>query len=190
MQEKRQILLAHERRLANHVARTVIEKPVLSVWMVLVPIFFVYYFYRLKKFAQGREDFVQNFMKTRNRAMEAACESLASDARPNVQKVVARSSAPKETHGVYAEWVRVLIEQYRDLLKAEGDTVDDLIRSVYRRRANYLLSLNQLGNAERRFNAVLRPHLDDGMEDAGGIIRMMEKATEAFRRKEAERIFP
>ena len=39
----RDLILAHERRFAGHVAGEVVDKPVLALWMILIPVFFVFY---------------------------------------------------------------------------------------------------------------------------------------------------
>ena len=35
-------ILAHERSFARHVAGEVVDKPVLAMWMILIPVFFVF----------------------------------------------------------------------------------------------------------------------------------------------------
>ncbi len=167
LDDKQHTIMAMEEHLANHVAKAVIEKPLLSVWMILVPIFFVYYFWRLKKVAEGRKEFVKNFMITRRRAMEEACYAVAELTQPNVQQVVARSSTPPQTHTEYAAWVRLLIDHYTDLLQSTGRTYEELARSVWRNRTDYLLAVNQLGRAERRFNRALKPRLPGSVNGAG-----------------------
>ena len=57
--EKEALILEHETRFADAVGRGVIEKPPLNIWMILIPVIFVHYFYRLNKYADGRKQFVK-----------------------------------------------------------------------------------------------------------------------------------
>ncbi len=190
LEEKKALILAHEKTTARAVARIVIEKPVLSVWMILVPIFFVYYFYRLKKYADGSKDFVDNFLVTRQRCLDEACRAVQTGGGPHVQQVVSLSSAPAKTHGAYAEWIRVLVDHYMDLLRADGDTYEALVRAVYKNRTNYLLFLNRLGQVEHQFDEALKPHLQKTTEGVNSIVRDMEKSAADFRRDHAQKVFP
>jgi len=188
--EKKKIILEHEKKLANAVSAAVIQKPVLSIWLILIPIFFVYYFYRLKTYAGGREDFAKNFLVTRERALDAAYEALENDRKPDVRSVVAMTSAPQDTHADYGKWVKVLVEHYHELLQANGTTYEGLVRVVYKNRTNYLLFLNQLKIAENRFDEALKPHLRESIEGLDGITRLMEQSTETFRREHVKQAFP
>ena len=188
--EKKMVILEHERQLANAVSAAVIQKPVLSIWLILIPIFFVYYFYKLKTYAQGREEFAKNFLITRKRALEAAYNASESGGQPDVQAIVAMSSAPADTHSDYRHWVKVLVEHYSDLLQAKGSTYEGLVRSAYKSRTNYLLFLNQVKSAENRFDEALKPHLRATIEGLDGITKVMEQSSESFRRAHVKQTFP
>ncbi len=188
--QKKDLIAAHEQRLASFVARKVIDKPELSIWMILIPIIFVHFFYRLKKVANGRKEFAHNFMITRRRALEAALDGLESGQPPDPNQLCRISSSPEATYKQYAAWLKVLLQHYESLLEADGNSIEELIRSVYRTRANYLLFLHQLHRAEKHFNAALTPHLGDSIEDVTTIVMTMERQSEAYRREEAEEIFP
>ena len=190
LEEKKGWIIAQERRLADFVARQVIEKPELSIWMILIPIIFVHFFYRLNKVANGRKEFVANFMITRQRALEAALEGLATGHAPDPDALCRMSSSPEATYGEYAAWLKVLLEHYARLLQAEGDSVEELTRSAYGTRSNYLLCLHQIHRAEKAFNTALTPHLDPSLTGVSTIIETMETQSETYRRQEAEKIFP
>ena len=157
--------------------------------MILIPIIFVHFFYRLNKVATGRKEFVHNFMITRRRALDAAFEELKTGNAPDFDQLCRMSSSPDATYGEYTTWLRVLVQHYENLLQAGGSSVDELIRSVYRTRSDYLLFLHQLHRAEKEFNAALTPHLDPSLSDVTTIIENMERHSEAYRRKESEVIF-
>ena len=96
----------------------------------------------------------------------------------------------QEAHRDYRQWITVLIAHYRDLLTAQADDFNALIKLVYRRRSNYLLTLNQLSEAEKKLNATLKPHLEIETEDIADVIAGIERHSSRLRRAHAQTIFP
>ena len=188
--EKTDLIRSNETAFAYSLSLIVIEKPKISVWMILIPIILVYHMYRHKSYAEGRKAFAENFLITRNRALEAAVRSIANGHPLEESSVVKEANIPESTREEYAAWVRVLMTHYKDLLRCEGDSFDALVRSAYKNKTNYLLFLNILNKSEKRFNAALKPHLQDTTEGVSEIIERMEKGSEKLRYQEAERIFP
>ena len=45
LSEKHDLILANEKLLAQKVAADVIDKPQLALWMIVIPVFFVFYFH-------------------------------------------------------------------------------------------------------------------------------------------------
>ena len=189
LDEKKELILRYEEKFADSVAVAVIEKPKLSTWMILIPIIFIHYFYRMKKFADGRKEFAHHFMLTRKRALEEAVASLESGVKPDMEAIVKMSSAPKETHADYREWLKVLLDHYQDLLRSKGDSFETLIRSAYKTRTNFLLFINQLNRVESRFNTALKPFLSETTEGVDHIVAAIEQRCEQLRRKDADNIF-
>lgn len=72
MTQKRDLILAEERQFASRVSEQVIDKPQLAVWMILIPVFFVFYFWQLKRYAGGRKTFAEKFLITRSRTLDEA----------------------------------------------------------------------------------------------------------------------
>ena len=187
--DKKDLILAAEMRQANAVSAGVIEKPKLSLWMILIPVIFVHFFYRLQKYSEGRKQFARDFCKSRKRALEEAASAIASGEPPDVNKLVQMASIPKETNQAYHTWLKVLVEHYIDLLEADGDAYEVLVRNVYKNRTNYLLFLNQLNEVEKAFDDALKPHLYKDTEGVNDIVATMETHCVQFRRAEAARIF-
>lgn len=181
--------MTHERNLAITVSSRIIEKPKLTIWMILVPVIFVYFFYRLQKYASGRKEFTDHFMVTRQRAMDEAYLAVQSGKHPDSLKLCRLSSVPEPIYGEYRKWLDVLIDHYMDLLKASGDRYINLVKSAYQTRTNYLLFVNQLNSVEKHFNDALRPHLPDTIEGGDHIMTAMETYSNDWRRKQAEIIF-
>ena len=188
--EKSDLIRSNETNFAYSLSLIVIEKPKISVWMILIPIILVYHMYRHKSYVEGRRAFAENFLITRNRALRAAVRSIEKQSPLDESSVIKEASIPASTKEEYAAWVRVLMTHYKDLLRCEGDSFDALVRSAYKNKTNYLLFLNILNKSEKRFNSALKPHLQATTEGLDEIIERMEKGSEKLRYQEAERIFP
>lgn len=184
------LILEEEKRFAALVSTKVIDKPKLAVWMILIPVFFVFYFWQLKRYSDGRKTFAEKFIVTRRRALDQALQSAQSGRGPDIETVVAASDIPDAIRKDYRRWVNVLIDHYRDLILSKGSSYAALVRSVYKSRTNYLLFLNRLNQVEREFDAALKPHIETTAENVNGIIKLMEESTGSIRRQSAETIFP
>ena len=189
MARNRDLILAGEKQFAARVSALVIDKPRLDVWMILIPVFFIFYFWQLKRYARGRRTFAEKFLITRERALDEALRSAETGKDPDAGTVVQAADIPDEVRKDYRRWVTFLVDHYRDLILAHGDTYPALIRSAYKSRSNYLLFLNRLNQVEREFDAALKPHIEISTDNVNGIITLMEKSTANLRRQLAEEIF-
>ena len=68
--------------------------------------------------------------------------------------------------------------------------MESLVRHAYKTRTNYLLFINQLGQAEKKRNQALIPLLSDSMEDVKQIIEKIEYNSDILRKASAEKVFP
>ncbi len=185
---KRNLVLDHETAFANQIGSAVFEKPSVNLWMILLPILFLHLIYRMKKYKEGRTKFNEDFMLTRRRAMETAVKAVANGAEPDIDKLVGEALLSDELKEPYTLWMHVLVEYYMDLLAANGDDLESLVRSAYGRSANYLLALNRLGAAERQFYAAIKPTMEE-TEGAAAVITAIEERSHQLRREFAESIF-
>jgi hypothetical protein len=166
----------------------VLERPKVSFWMVLIPILFVYFIYRMQTFKSGRMKFDEEFMTTRRRAMDAAVGAVEMNGRPDVDALVRRSGLPEALHAPYASWMAALVEHYMQLLTADGPSFESLARAAFRDRSSYLLALNRLTTVEKDFYRALKPHLD-AAEGASDIIATIETQSQHLRRELVEQVF-
>jgi hypothetical protein len=188
MAQRKDIILQRELAFANAIGATVIERPKVSFWMVLIPILFVYFIYRVQRFKSDRSKFAEEFMATRRRAMDAALGAVETNGRPDIVALVRNSNLSEALQAPYAAWVGALVDYYMGLLAADGDCFEMLVRSTYRSRTDYLLALNRLTAAEKDLYRALQPHLklDEGVAD---IITAIEARSQQLRRETAEQIF-
>ena len=190
IEENKSRILEWEQLFAYRVAGMVLDKPKLSIWMILIPIITVFHIYRHQKYVEGKKAFADNFLISRKRALEEAVAALEEGRKPEAARVISRSDVPVEARGAYGDWITVLIEHFHDLLRSEGSSYEDLVRGIFRSHTDYLLFLNQLAQVEHRFNAALQPSLSKNLEEVEEIISRMEAASEAIRRKHAATVFP
>jgi len=188
MTRKKELILAQEKIFANQISRAVFEKPKVNYWMILLPLLFIYFVYRMQKYKNGRLKFDEDFMITRRRAIDVAVEALTQGVQPDVDLVVQQSTLDGPLVKAYESWVRVLVEYYMDLLSADGASFASLARSAYGSATNYLLFVNRLGMAERSFYGALRERLES-MEGAASIISTIEQRSQELRRNLAQEIF-
>ncbi len=188
LDRKRELILEQELAFANAVGAAVFEKPRVSYWMVLIPILFLYFVYRMQKFKTGRIKFDQDFMVTRQRAMNLAVEALETGRPPDIDALARDSGLRDALEKPYAAWLRALVEHYTDLLSAAGDSYDALVRSAYRSRTDCLLALNRLGAGEKEFYAALKAQMS-ATEGAADVIATIQEQSRQLRRELAERVF-
>jgi hypothetical protein len=186
--QKKDIILQRELTFANAIGTAVFEKPKVSIWMVFIPILFVYFIYRMQRFKSGRMKFDEEFMTTRRRAMDAALDAVETNGRPDMAEVARSFSLPEGLQKPYVSWVKALVEYYMDLLAADGDSFESLVRAAYRNRTDYLLTLNRLNTVEKEFYTALKPHMG-AAEGAADIIATIESQSQQLRRELAEQIF-
>lgn len=189
LNEKKNMILEKERVFAQSVSAVVIDKPTLSLWMILIPVIFVHFFYRLNKYSQGRKDFVKHFILTKERALDETVAALESERKPDTNKLAQAADIPEGTSKVYRAWMKVLLDHYQDLILSDGDTYEGMVRAVYKNRTNYLLFLNSLSEVEKAFDNVLKPHLKKNTSGVNDIVNKIETCSGVLRREEAAKIF-
>jgi hypothetical protein len=187
-EQKKEMILQRELMFANAIGAQVFEKPRVHFWMVLIPILFLYFIYRMQRFKSGRLKFDQEFMTTRRKAMDLAVESLETGVKPNIDRIARESGITDALEKPYAAWLRALVDHYDDLLTANGESFEALVRSAYHNRTNYLLTLNRLNTVEKEFYAALKPQLA-ATEGAAAVIEAIEEHSRRLRRDLAEQIF-
>ena len=188
LERKKELILQRELAFANAVGAAVFEKPKVSFWMVLVPLLFLYFIYRMQRYKSGRMKFDEEFMTTRRRAMNLAFEAVETGTRPDIDRIARESGLTEALEKPYASWLKVLVDFYMDLLAANGDSFESLVRSAYRNRTNYLLTLNRLSTVEKEFYAAVKPQLA-AAEGAAAVIATIETQSHQLRRDLAENIF-
>ena len=188
--KKYELILKYEEQFANHLASYVIAKPKLTLWIILIPIFIVFYIFQLQKCVNGRKNFAEHYILDKKRALGEAVDIVRAGRDADIKKLADLSDAPESTRKERTEVLSVLVEHFRKLLLSDGEDFDSLVRLVYHDRTSYLLFLNRLNKAEKKFNKAIKPHLEEEHSGINGVVDAMELQSEELRREGAERIFP
>lgn len=188
-EDKKAIILNYEEEFTATLARRVIDKPRLSLWMILIPVFFVFYFFQLNKFSNGCKLFAQHYLVSKKRALNKAVEVVTTGQEPDVQSLTELSDMPDDARKKQVEVLTILIKHYTNLLKSTGEDYASLVRSAYGNLTNYLLFLNRLNQVEKEVNRTLKPHLSKSHEGINNVVNRIENQSENLRREIAESLF-
>ncbi len=198
LDEKYDLIEEYETGFAHRLATKLIPNPQLSVWMILIPIIFVYYFYQKDRYKTGCEEFVHHYMVSRKRALDAARKAVEGGGDPDCGTLAKTAKLPESAFKVYIRFMEILVCHFQELLSRDGAEYQDLLRETYENKTNFLLFCNQLNSVERELNQVLTPAMEETQEKPqpeegeGGYneaVDRMEQFTESLRREEAERFF-
>jgi hypothetical protein len=189
LKDKSVLILEQEEQFSITLAAQVMDKPRLSLWMILIPIFFIYYFNDLNKYKNGCRQFVEHYIIDKKRAMNEAVEVVTSGREIDIPALADLSNMSSKAREKQAQVLAVLVEHYIILLNARGEDYPSLIRNAYGTLTDYLLFLNHLNQAEKEVNKALTPDLRKSHEGINDIVSRMEDVSARLRRETAESIF-
>lgn len=186
--QKKEIILRQELAFANEIRAAVFEKPKVSYWMVFIPILFLYFIYRMQKFKNDRIRFNEEFMSARRSAMDNAFSAAESNSMTEMGGATQDSKLPLPLQKPYVSWIKILSSHYLDLLTADGNNFESLVRKAYCTQNNYLLTIDKLNSAENEFYMALKPLMAQ-VEGTADIISTIETQSRRLRYETAYRIF-
>jgi hypothetical protein len=190
LEEKQQYIWDSEQELARQLALQVLDKPTPPIWMIFIPIFFVFYAWKLKQYTSGLKSFADHYLVSRRRALEASIEAQQRNKTVDIEALLGKAdSLPDQVKPLYRQWMILLTGHYAALLTARGSNHAALVRSGYHSKSNYLLFCNRLSQAEHAFNLALLPQIEGQSEDLRAITEKMEAESRALRRQESDLIF-
>ena len=186
----RDLILDQERQFAARVAGEVVDKPVLALWMILIPVFFVFYFFQLKRYKNGLKDFSRHFLISRERALDSVYEAARHQSQVDFDELVALSDSPAEVKNEYRLWIEELVDHYQTLIEAPGSSFADLARNAYPKKTSYQRALDRLNRSERELNRSLASHVEGDQESIALVVEAMTKSIKKHRRASVDEIFP
>lgn len=184
----KELLVTYERALARKLALEIFDRPRPQIWMILVPLFFVFFIQKIRQYSSGLEDFVDNYMRPRLAALDIAAASLSDrDGAERIEELARQ--VPENVRPLFVDWMTMLTDHYRELLQTGGADVGAMIRGAYRTRTDYLLWCNVLNRTENSYNLALMPAIDGEQDDVGSIISRMHDSLTRLRREDAEAVY-
>jgi hypothetical protein len=193
---KYSMILSQETAWARDVAGAAMKPKPITVWEVMIPIFILFNYMRLKG---AREAFAQNLLFTKKLALDAALSMVKNGlSRPNAMAPIhekTRGLLTSVEDGMYSEEIRqkqlkeieLLIDHYCRLLKAEGEDYATLLANTYWSRNDYTAFLAQLRAVENEVNRAAVETL--GSQADMETLSRIEKASDRIRQARAQSIF-
>ena len=154
LKEKRDVIYAYEEQFAYRLGKEVIQKPEISVWMILLPVLFVHHMYKVNQYKTGITSFAQGILDPRKKALsksyndvsagkETTCE--VKDYFPDIDLGSEKQSRLAEKQVAV---IRVMEKHYVKLLKSPGQNFEELLRKAYPTQGDYRLYLNKMEKPE------------------------------------------
>jgi hypothetical protein len=188
--EKRDLLIEYERHQTMRLARKVFSKPKPPLWMILMPVFFVFFAFKMKEYKNDMKSFADNWMLTRERCLDMAYDAVVESSEPPLESIVAKvHDLPSEVMPHYRAWIEILTDYYRQLLAAEGADMQELVRSVFRSRSSYLLTQKQISSVEHVYHQALLPSLQGNKDDLAATVARIHETSATLQREQADLIF-
>jgi hypothetical protein len=91
LEERHALIWQHEQVVAYDLAKALIQKPKVTVWIILLPLLFLFFMQDLKKYKNGIRSFVDGFLKNKKIGLDLAYQ--ASQAGSSLDKAVASFAA-------------------------------------------------------------------------------------------------
>jgi hypothetical protein len=155
LEEKYEFVRRRDELFAYDLAKGVIEKPKASVWIIFLPLLFVFYVQKLQKHKTDVQGFVTHYQRTKELALEAALEEVRSGSPPGSSTVPGSDdrSADGAIRRAQGREIDLLREHYLLLLRSSGRSYAELVKAAYGMSGAYRLFLNRLGRAEGEVNS-------------------------------------
>lgn len=182
--EKRAVIAAYEAGFAQALAARVVEKPTLSVWMIILPLLLVYYLFRLQKFRKGCAAFAAHYLEPRQQALALAAGSPDDGAAEAADDVSTAGGLRRAEAGLIA----ILVDHFRRLLAAEGDDYRSLVLAGYADRSAYDDYLDSVETVHDEIDQAIlgASDLSDEIRD---MVTRFRVSLRDLHREEARRLF-
>lgn len=193
LEQRKEVIWHQEHVLAFELAKTMIQKPTISFWMMLLPFLFLFFIMNVKKYKSAIHQFANDFLRNKKTALELAFNAVLEDA--SIEKALADFAAdnpppsPDQTSLYEAQRreITLLASHYKRLLTARGDTYEKLVKNVYS-TMDFQRFLDALSERENEvLQNALRVNTPEG--DLSGLIKEMQAALRRIRQAERDRIF-
>lgn len=193
-EERHALLWQREQVVGYALAKELVTKPQVTVWMIMLPLLFLFFIQDLKKYKAGIRGFADGFLKNKKIALDLALKAIQEDA--SLDRTLADfASESRPEDPVYADLLDIqmreiacLANHYQRLMQGSGRSYEALVQQTYGSAAKYHQFLDKLFSLE---DAVLQAAFDiqppEG--EAQTLAGQMQIAARRIRREAAEKMF-
>ena len=188
------LIWSHEEQFAHRLGQEVIDKPVVSVWMILLPVLFVHHMQKVTSYRIAVRAFAEGVLEPRQKALDKARQDVESgesrdcgldDFFPSFEFASDRDRSIADRQ---VRVMTILQDHYRKLLQAGRESYQELLKQVYPGREQYRRFLDRLTAAEQDLNRYLTEEVHR-TEDSRAVVQRMETSCDVLRRKELDWFF-
>lgn len=191
LEERKQLILDQETTIAKQLARRVLERPTPPIWMIFIPIFFVFHAWRIKQYGTSLKSFADNHLQARRCALDAAASAVASGQPPDLAEILsAVADLPPQGHAPYRQWLTLLIDHYRRLLSCRGASCSALFRNAYGNFAALERAFADLAAAEQEVRLALITTLDGDQQHLRRVVDNIAQQLATLNGEAARQVFP
>ncbi|RJP44109.1 MAG: hypothetical protein C4548_06375 [Desulfobacteraceae bacterium] len=193
-EEQRALIWNREQIFAYELATLLIQKPKVTVWMLMLPLLFLFFMQDLKKYKAGIRGFADGFLENKRIALDLAFKALRDGAFLGrvLEDFAAGSRSESAGHSDLVESqlgeVAFLAAHYQRLMMEKGLSYEALVQKAYGTAGQYHQFLDKLFDLE---DAVLEAAFQVQEPDADGraLAGKMRSAARRMRREAGDRIF-
>jgi hypothetical protein len=194
LKERHDMIWYREQVLAYELARTMIHKPKVGVWMILLPLLFVFFLQDIKKYKSSIRTFVDGFLKNKKIALDLTFNAVS--AGTSLEKTLAEFASEtqptfsdqNDLHEKQLREIAFLMKHFQRLLNGKGRTYEELLKEAYPSAGEYASFLDTLFKLE---DAVLKSAFPAGTsnKEAGELVTLMQNTVRRMRLQERDRVF-
>lgn len=194
LDEKYEIIYAHEENFAYALAKRVVKKPEVSVWMILIPILFLHHAHKINQYKAGVKHFAGGILASKKKALDKSYKEASTgealnygtdDYFPDVElnTLHERALAQKQ-----AKVIRIMESHYKALFNTQGGSMTELLRKAYGSPGDYRHYFNRLAEAEAELNRYLVENVHSNDESVT-VVKQIEKNCQELREEELKAFF-
>ena len=193
LKEKYDLIIAHEERFAYRLGMEIIQKPEVSVWMILIPLLFLHHIYKINQYKTDIRSFAQKMMIPKKKALDKAYDEASAGRKIpyQVRDYFPGLDLNSEQDKILAEKqvrvIQVMEAHYLALLKTSGRSFEEIFKNVYRSRSRYRNYLSNLEKNEKALNDFIKKNIHTSVESRQ-VIKEIEKSCRRLRQEELNRL--
>ncbi len=131
LERKQNLIVEYEKSLAEALSEKLLERPKMSVWMILIPLIFVFHCQRHSRFVEGKRAFIRQWLRNKEEALLGAVEELSGGERNIKQWQKTVSHLPEEAAKSYVRMQHFLCDHYKKVLSGKGKSFGELVLQAY-----------------------------------------------------------